>query len=73
MGTIGVYQSLSNNAFYEYICLENIKMLYKSACNCDYEKQYKTILEAVVVSDPEGIIYNSPFSLSSSIPVNNLS
>ena len=54
MGTIGVYQSLSNNAFYEYICLENIKMLYKSACNCDYEKQYKTILEAVVVSDPEG-------------------
>ena len=29
MVTIGVNQSLSNNAMYEHICMENIKKLYK--------------------------------------------
>ena len=34
--TIGVEPSLSNNAIYEYKCLENIKKLYKQSGKCEY-------------------------------------
>ena len=33
--TIGIYQSLSNNALYEQKCLQNIKDVYKYAGKCD--------------------------------------
>ena len=33
--TIGIDQSLRNNALYEQKCLENIKTLYKQAVKCD--------------------------------------
>ena len=42
--TIGIDQSLSNNAIYEHKCLENIKKLYKKAGKCDNQKQLKDIL-----------------------------
>ena len=34
--TIGIDQSLSNNAIYEHKYLENIKKKYKQAGKCDY-------------------------------------
>ena len=67
--TIGVDQSLSNSAMYEHRYLENICKLYKISGKCDNQQQYKTILEASMVSTPEGFIENSPMSPSPSITV----
>ena len=58
--TIGIDQSLSNNDIYEHKCLENIKNIYKQAGKCDDQQQFKDILEADMVSTPEGLTNNSP-------------
>ena len=50
MVTIEVYQSLSNSDLYEHRCMDNIKKLYKNAGKCDYQHQYKGIIEAATVS-----------------------
>ena len=42
--TIGIDQSLSNNAIYEYKCLENIKKLYKQYGKCDDQQQFRYIV-----------------------------
>ena len=60
--TIGIHPSLSNNAIYEHKCLENIKKLYKQDGKCDDHQQFKDILEAAMVSTPEGFTENSPIS-----------
>ena len=62
MFVIGVDQSLSNSSMHEYRCLENNKKLYTSAVKCDDKKQYKYILRAAMVSNPEGLTENSPMS-----------
>ena len=67
--TIGIDPSLSNNAIYEHKCLENIKNLYTRAGKCDDQKQFKDILEAVMVSTPAGFTKNSPISTRTSTPV----
>ena len=43
-----VYPSLSNSALYK-----NIKKLYKSSGKCNYQQQYKDILEAEMVYTTE--------------------
>ena len=67
--TIGIDQSLSNNAIYEHKCLENIKILYKQAGKCDNQQQFKDIIEADIVSTSEGLTNNSPISTMTSTPV----
>ena len=42
--TIGIYQSLSNNAIYEHKSIKNIKRLYKQAGKCDNQQKFKDIL-----------------------------
>ena len=49
-------QVLSNSAMYEHRCLENIKSLYKYAGKHDNRQQYKAIIEAAMVSTPEGLM-----------------
>ena len=49
MITIGVEKDPSNSAMYEHQCLENIKKIYKSTGKCDYQQQYKTILETAMI------------------------
>ena len=60
--TIGIDSSLSNNAIYEHKCIENIKKFYKQAGKFDDQQQFKDILEAAMVSTPEGLIDNIPIS-----------
>ena len=60
MFPIEVDQSLSNSAVYEYIFLENIKKLYKSARKINDQKQYKDILESEMVSTSKVFTDNSP-------------
>ena len=67
--TIGIDPYLSNNTIYAHKCLENIKKVYKQAGKCDYQKQLKVILEAAMVSTPEGFTNNSPISPRTSTPV----
>ena len=67
--TIGIHSSLINNDMYEHKCLENIKKLYKQAGKCDGQQQLKDILEAAMVSTPEGFTENIPISSMTSTPV----
>ena len=46
------------------------KKLYKFADKCDNKHQYKSILEAAMVSTTRGLTSNIPMSLSKSVPVN---
>ena len=62
MVAIGVYQSLSNRSMYEQRCLENIEKLYEYSGKCDYQQQYKSILEASMVYNPEGFTDNCQMS-----------
>ena len=68
MKTIGIGQYLINNALYEHKCLQNIKKLYKHIGKWDDQKQFKDILEAAMVSTPEGFTNNSPISPMTSTP-----
>ena len=67
--TFVIDQSLRNNAIHEQKCLENIKKLYKQAGKCDNQQQFKYILEADMVSNPEGFTKNSLISPMKSSPV----
>ena len=51
--TIGIDQSLSNNAIFVHKCLQNIKKLYKHAGKCNDQKKFKDILGDAMVSTPE--------------------
>ena len=66
--TIGIDQSLSNNAIYEHKCLENTKILYKQAGKCDDQKQFKYTFESDIVSTPEEFTKKSPISPMISTP-----
>ena len=68
--TIGIDQSLSNNALFEHKCLQNIKNLYKHSGKCDDQQQFKDIIEDTMVYNPEGFDNNSPRSPLKPIPVN---
>ena len=59
METVGIDQSLINSALFEHRCLQNIKKLYKHTGKCDDQQQLKYILEAAIVSTPEGFNHNS--------------
>ena len=67
--TIGIDQSLSNNAIYEHKCLQNTKKLYKQAGKCDDKQQFKDIFEADMVSTPEIFTNDIPISSITSTPV----
>ena len=62
MVTIGIDRSLGNSATYKHICMENIKKLYTSAGRFDDKQQYKTIIEAAMLSTTEGFTDNNPMS-----------
>ena len=46
-----------------------MKKLYKQADKCDDQKKFKYIIEADMVSTPEGFTDDSPISPMTSIPV----
>ena len=54
---------------YEHRYLENIKMLYKTAWKCDDQQQYRSVIEAVMVSTPEVFTGNSPIPSSQYVTV----
>ena len=69
MVKIGVYQLFSNSSLYEHRCLENIKIKYQSADKCDYQRQYKSIIESIMVYTPEVFSENSQMSSGQSVSI----
>ena len=51
--------------------MNNIKNIYQHAGKCDDKKNLKNILEAALLSTPEGLIDNSPNVHMPSTPVKN--
>ena len=62
MKTIGIYQSLINSVISGSRFLQNINKLYKHSGKCDYQQKFKYILEAAIISTPEGFTYKIPIS-----------
>ena len=53
--------------------MNNIKKIYQHAGKCDDQQNFKDILEAAIISTPEGFTDNSPNVHMTSIPVKKTS
>ena len=60
MNTMCIDQSLSNRAYFEQKCLNNIKKICQNSGKCDDQQKFKDILEATIVYTPEEITDDSP-------------
>ena len=69
MKTIGIDQSSFNMSSFEHRCMNNIKKIYQHAGKCDDQQNIKDIIDAAVMSTPEGVIDNSPTVSMTSTPV----
>ena len=60
MKTIGIDQSSFAKSSFEHRCMNNIKKIYQNAGKCDDQQNLKYIIDAAILSNPEGVIDNSP-------------
>ena len=60
MKTIGIGQSSFARSSFEHRCMNNIKKIYQHAGNCDDQHNLKDIIDAAILSTPEGVTDNSP-------------
>ena len=60
MKTIGIDQSSFARSSFENRCMNNIKNIYQHAGKCDDQQNLKDIIDAAILSTPEGVIDNSP-------------
>ena len=56
MKTIGIDQSSFARSSFEHRCMNNIKNIYQHAGQCDYQQNLKDIIDAAILSTPEGVI-----------------
>ena len=59
MKTISIDQSSFNMYNFEHRCINNIKKIYQHAGKCDDEQNLNDVLEAAILSTPEGVIDHS--------------
>ena len=69
MKTIGIDQSLFTKYYFEHKCMNNIKKMYQHSGKCDDQQNIKDIIDADMVSTPEGVTDNSPNVPMKSTPV----
>ena len=60
MKTIGIDQSLCTRSSFEHECMNNTKKIYQHLVKWGEQQNLKDVLDADVVSTPEGVTYNSP-------------
>ena len=60
MKTMGIYQSSLTRSYFEHRCMKNIKKIYPHAGQCDDHQIFKDIIDAAILSTPEGVTDNSP-------------
>ena len=70
MKTICIDRSLFNMYTFEHRCMNNIKYIYQHPGKRDDQKKLKDLLEAALLSNPEGFTDNSNNVHISSTPVN---
>ena len=69
MNTIGIDQSSFARSSFEHRCMNNIKKIYQHAGKCDYQQNLKDIIDAAILSTPEGVTDNSTNVHMTSKPV----
>ena len=69
MKTIGIDQSSFARSSFEDKCMNNIKKIYQHAGRCDDQQNPKDIIDAAILSTPEGVTDNSTNVHMTSIPV----
>ena len=60
MKTISIDQSSLTRSSFEHRCINNIKKIYQHAGKCDAQQNLKDIIDATILSTPEGITDHSP-------------
>ena len=55
MKTIGIDQSSFARSSFEHRCMNNIKKIYQHAGKCDDKQNLKDIIDAAILSTPEGV------------------
>ena len=71
MKTIGIDQSSIARSSFEHRCMNNTKKIYQHAGNCYYQQNLKDIIDAAILSTPEGVRDNNPNVHMTSKPVKN--
>ena len=66
---IGIDQSSFTRSSFEHGCMNNIKKIYQHAGKCDDQQNLKDIIDAAILSTPEGVTDNSPNVQMTSSPV----
>ena len=69
MKTFGIDQSSFTRSSFEHRCMNNIKNVYQHAGKCDDQQNLKDIIDAAILSTPEGVTDNSPNVHMTSTPV----
>ena len=69
MKTIGIEQSSYATSSFEHRCMNNIKKIYQHAGKCDDQQNLKDIIDAAILSTPQGVTANSPNVHMTSTPV----
>ena len=69
MKTIGIDQSSFARSSFEHRCMNNTKNIYQHAGKCDDQQNLKDIIDAAILSTPEGVTDNSPNVHTASRPV----
>ena len=62
-------QSSFTRSSFEHRCMNNIKKIYQYAGKCNDKKNLKDIIDAAIISTPEGVTDNSPNVHMTSTPV----
>ena len=60
MKTISIDQSSFTRSSFEHRCMNNIKKIYQHAGKCDDQQNIKDIIDAAILSNPEGVTNHSP-------------
>ena len=60
MKTIGIDQSSFTRSSFEHSFINNIIYIYQHAGKCDDQQNLKDIIDADIISTPEGVTDNSP-------------
>ena len=60
MKTIGIDQYSFARSSFEHRCMNNIKKIYQHAGKYDDQQNLKDIIDASILSTPEGVTDNSP-------------
>ena len=60
MKTIGIEKFSFARSSFDHRCMNNIKKIYQHAGKCDHQNNLKDIIDAAILSTPEGVTDNSP-------------